>query len=315
MEPQPNPADFPFDLDTTLESIVSVRAQIPEDGLTAPILGTERSGHGVLIEDPDLILTVGYLVTEAESIWLVDYSGNTVPAHTLSYDQETGFGLVQALGPLQAQPMPLGRSSELNVGDRVIVAGAGGIEQAISTNLVGKREFAGHWEYVLDEALFTTPAHDNWSGAALIDSRGLLCGIGSLVLQTRSDNGSVHNANLMIPIDVLPPVLDDLRLYGRRNQPGRPWLGWFVQETEHGLVVAGLYATGPAAAAGINTGDVIHEVDGETIEDLASLFRTIWALGDAGIEIPITLTRDGDTHNIVVHSVDRYSCLKTASIH
>lgn len=315
MATNPKPDDFAFDLETTLESIVSLRVQIPEDALTAAVLGTERAGHGVVIDEKGLVLTIGYLVTEAETVWLLDHRENAVPAHLLGYDQETGFGLVQALQPLGLPAMQLGSSDKLEIADTVVLAGAGGLSDAITARIAGKREFAGYWEYLLDEAIFTVPQHPNWGGTALIDQQGHLCGIGSLALQTVTSSGDKHGANMIVPIDLLPPILDDLQLYGRQNKPARPWLGWLVQETLDGLTIAGVYDEGPADRAGVATGDIVVEIDGEPVDSLAQLFRNVWALGSAGIEVPVSVQRGDEVLDLAIYSIDRNDQLKSASVH
>jgi S1-C subfamily serine protease len=312
---RPIPEECAFDLHTALDCVVSLRSQIPEDALTASVLGTERAGHGVVIADDGLVVTIGYLITEAESLWITTNGGVTVPGHVVGYDQETGFGLVQALQPMGTPSMALGDSGALQVSDELIIAGQGGLDQSIKTILIAKREFAGYWEYVLDEALFTAPPHPNWGGAALIGDDGTLLGIGSLLVQQINESGEQSGANMIIPIDVLKPVLDDLRMYGKRNAPPRPWLGFLVQEVSHHLVVSGIYDDCPAEKAGLQVGDVIREVDGEPISGLANLFRRIWASGEAGVEIPLTIMRNRESISISVQSVDRSSCLKSASIH
>ena len=115
--------DVEFDVDAMLSSLVSVRSEVPEDALTAPVLGTERMGNGVVIGDRGLVLTIGYLVTEAQTLWITDHRGLAVPGHVLGYDQESGFGLVQALQPLTAPAMDLGVSAACDVGDPIVVAG------------------------------------------------------------------------------------------------------------------------------------------------------------------------------------------------
>lgn len=312
---RPNPENCTFDLHTALDCIVSLRSQIPEDGLTASVLGTERAGHGVVITDDQLVVTIGYLITEAESIWITTNDGVTVPGHVVGYDQETGLGLVQALQPMGTPSMALGVSSTLQVSDELIVAGCGGLDQAIKTILIAKREFAGYWEYVLDEALFTAPPHPNWGGAGLIGEDGTLMGIGSLLVQQIGEGGEQSGANMIIPIDLLKPILDDLRMYGKRNAPPRPWLGFLVQEVSHHLVVSGVYDDCPAASAGLQVGDVIREVDGEPISGLANLFRRIWRTGEAGVEVPLTIMRNRESMSVSVRSTDRSRCLKSASIH
>ncbi|GMQ96294.1 MAG: S1C family serine protease [Gammaproteobacteria bacterium] len=312
---RPNPEECAFDLNTTLDCVVSLRSQIPEDALTASVLGTERAGHGVVIADDGLVVTIGYLTTEAESLWITTNEGVTVPGHVVGYDQETGFGLVQSLQPMGAPSMALGDSGALRVSDEVIAAGHGGPDHAIKTIVMAKREFAGYWEYVLDEALFTAPACPNWGGAALIGNDGKLLGIGSLLVQQISESGEQSGANMIVPIDLLKPILGDLRMYGKRDAPARPWLGFLVQEISHHLVVSGIYDDCPANLAGLRVGDVIREVDGEPVSGLANLFRRIWSSGEAGVEIPLTIMRDRESMSVTVRSTDRAGCLKSASIH
>jgi len=311
----PEPEDYSYDIDTALSSVMSVRARIPEDAMTANMLGTERAGHGVVISESGLVLTIGYLVTEAESVWLVDANGHSLPGHVTAYDQETGFGLVQALQNLEVPALPIGRSDDLKKGDPVIFAGQGGRRHSVASRVILKREFAGYWEYLLDEAIFTAPAHPNWGGAAVIGPDGSLRGIGSLLVQhvTRSDES--YNANMAVPIDLLPPILDDLQRYGRVNKPARPWLGMMTTEYEGHLVVAGVVSDGPAEDAGIEVGDVVLEVDGQSVDDLADMFRRVWSLGDAGIEIPLTIYRKDSAREYIVESAARSDRLKRPSLH
>ena len=235
------------------------------------------------------MLTIGYLVTEAQTLWITDRRGAAVPGHVLGYDQESGFGLVQALQPLPAPAMELGVSAECDVGDPVIVAGHGGADALVTGRIIAKREFAGYWEYVLDEALFTAPAHPNWGGAALVGSDGRLLGVGSLLVQTVSSSGEQSGANMIVPIDLLKPILEDMKMYGRPNRPARPWLGFLVQDIGDHLVVASVYDGCPADRAGIEVGDLVVEVAGEPIDGLAELFRKVWGIGPAGSEIPLTI--------------------------
>ena len=312
---QPNPEEYTFDLEASLASVVSLRSQVPEDALTASVLGTERAGHGVIIADDGLVVTIGYLITEAESLWITTNAGVTVPGHVVGYDQETGFALVQALQPMGSPSMALGDSSALQVSDELITAGHGGLDHAIKTIVIAKREFAGYWEYVLDEALFTAPPHPNWGGAALIGEDGELLGIGSLLVQQIGEGGEQSGANMIIPIDLLKPILDELRMYGKRSSAPRPWLGFLVQEVSHHLVVSGIYDDCPADIAGLQVGDVIREVEGEPISGLAELFRRIWRTGDAGVDVSLTIMRHRESMSVTVRSTDRDSCLKSASVH
>ena len=279
---QPHGDDFAFDIDQALAAVVGLSARIPDDSFTAAILGTERAGHGVVISKDGLVLTIGYLITEAETIWLTLADGRRVQGHVLGYDQATGFGLVQALAHLDFPALRLGDSAAAKLGDRVVVAAAGGRNHALAAHVVAKQEFAGYWEYVLDEAIFTAPAHPFWGGAAVISPAGDLIGIGSLQLeQAGGGEGRSHHLNMIVPIDLLKPILGDLRTVGRPNRKPRPWLG--------------LYAT--------------------EVNDLAGFFRRIWSLGEAGVKVPIALMRDGETTQINVASADRERFLKAPRLH
>lgn len=217
---QPQPEDVRFDLEAALDAVVQVRAEVPEDAFTASILGTERTGNGVVIRDDGLVLTIGYLITEAESIWLTTNRGTVVAGHTLAYDQATGFGLVQPLGRLDVAALPRGSASNCMFGDDVIVIGHGGREHALKAKVIAVREFAGYWEYVLDEAVFTAPAHPQWGGAALVGEEGRLLGIGSLLVEETVAGQSIQG-NMIVPIDLLGPILDDM-LAGPRRAAGTP---------------------------------------------------------------------------------------------
>ena len=310
----PTPEQVSYDLDQALSAVVSVRSRIPEDAMTAPLLGTDREGHGVLISDEGLVLTIGYLITEAETVWLIDAHGGLASGHVVAYDQETGFGLVQALQPLAATKLELGSSALLQRGDAVVLAGHGGRKSAVNARVIAKQEFAGYWEYLLDEAIFTAPAHPNWGGAALIGPDGTLRGIGSLFVQQVSPNKTA-GANMIVPIDLIKPIFNDLQLYGRVNKPPRPWLGMLTTEVGEYLVVADLINNSPAQRAGIQSGDFVLEVNGEPVDELAALFRRVWSLGNAGVQVPLKLYRDGKTLDILVQSVSRNEYLKTPHIH
>jgi S1-C subfamily serine protease len=306
---QPKPEDFTFDLDRALLSVVGLQANIPEDASTASILGTERSGSGVVIRESGLVLTIGYLIIEAEAVWLSTADGRATPGHALAYDQETGFGLVQALGRLGVPALPLGRSGELAAGDPVILAG-GGRRQSVRASVVGKQEFAGYWEYLLDEAVFTAPAHPFWGGTGLIGRDGSLLGIGSLNVQQVTERGAPRDINMVVPIDVLKPALDELLTYGRRNRAARPWLGLYSAESDGKVVIAGLSENGPAAAAGMRVGDIVWAVRDASVQSLADFYRKVWASGPAGAEIPIEVLRDDRTVWVRVKSIDRQAILK-----
>ncbi|MBK5961527.1 signal protein PDZ [Rhodoplanes elegans] len=312
---QPKAEGYKFDLDQALSAVVSLRAEVPADATTAETLGTERAGHGVVIGDRGLVLTIGYLITEAEAVWLRTIDGRVVPGHPLAFDHETGFGLVQALGRLDLPVLPLGKSADLLVGEHAILAAAGGRHRAVAARIVARQEFAGYWEYVLDDAIFTAPAHPNWGGTGLINAAGELVGIGSLHLEQRRDPDTVFHVNMIVPIDLLTPVLDDLLRHGRPNRPARPWLGVYVTELEDKLVVVGVAKDSPAQRADLRAGDVLLSVADDSVDTLAALFKRIWSLGAAGVEVPITVQRDGRMLALRVTSGDRQRFLRMPRMH
>jgi len=310
---QPRASDYPFDLDATLSSVVGLHSIVPADAFSAETLGTERAGNGVVIDD-GLVLTIGYLITEAETVWLHLDGNRVVPGHALGVDVESGFGLVQALGSLDIASLPIGSSARAEVGDRVILAGAGGRTRSVASQIIARQEFAGYWEYLLDDALFTHPAHPNWGGAGLISHRGELIGVGSLQLERKRDGRNEH-VNMVVPIDLLHPVIDDLRKFGRVNRPARPWLGLFSTEIEDRIVVVGVTSKGPAARAELKTGDVILAVNGEPVSSHAAFYRKLWALGPAGVDVPLTVYHEGVTFDVVLTSMERSRLFKAPRLH
>ncbi|CAN7673750.1 S1C family serine protease [Mesorhizobium sp. LjNodule214] len=295
-----------MNIDTLSRSVVAVRATIPDDAFTANALGTRREGSGVVIRDDGLVLTIGYLITEAEEVWLTDQDGRVVPAHALAYDQESGFGLVQALSPLGLPAVALGDAHKAKPGDAVVLAD--GIGQQVHAHIVSKQEFAGYWEYLLDEAIFIAPAHPSWGGAALFDEDGRLLGVGSLRLQM-SRAGEVADINMIVPIDLLPPILDDLLTRGQVAKPPRPWLGAFSAESNGVVMVMSVTEGGPAAKAGLRQGDIISDVRDGEVDGLADFYRKLWE-NPAGAEIPLRVVRDGRETWLRVKSADRNSFLK-----
>ncbi len=311
---QPQQDSLRFDLASALDAVVQLRSEIPDDAFTASILGTERAGNGIVIRDDGLVLTIGYLITEARSIWLTTNGGMAVAGYPLAYDQATGFGLVQPLGRLDVPALPRGTASGCAVGDDVIVIGHGGRAHALKAKIIARREFAGYWEYVLDEALFTAPAHPQWGGAAVVGMDGKLLGIGSLLVEEAQD-GKQAQGNMVVPIDLLEPILDDMLKLGRPNRAPRPWVGMYAAETGGQIVVGGLAQDGPAFRAGIRQGDLVLEVAGQRMSSLADLFRRIWGLGAAGTEIPLTLAREGSLLKVRLQSIDRNDILKKPQLH
>ena len=317
-ELRPDPAEYDFDLNAALGAVVSLKSRVPADAFSARTLGTEREGSGVIIRADGLILTIGYLVGEAESIWITTSTGRVVPGHALAYDFETGFGLVQALGRLEAPALELGPEEAPETGVQTVLASAaaGSAEGgALSCSVVAKEPFAGYWEYLLEEALFTSPAHPSWGGAALIGPGGRLLGVGSLVLQHRDKRGRRMDLNMCVPVSLLHPIMGDLLSYGRVNKPARPWLGIYAADQDEGIVLASVASKGPAERAGLRAGDRILGIDGAEASDLAGLWRCLWSAGSAGVKVTVAAERDGRRLSVPVLSADRSTFLKAPRLH
>jgi len=306
---QPDARKVAFDLDAVQNAVVKLRADVPDDAFTASTLGTDRGGNGVVIDERGLVLTIGYLITEAETVWLTTNDGTTLAGHPLAYDFATGFGLVQPLGRLPAVPLACGSIADLAVDDDVYVIGHGGRTHALKAHVIARREFAGYWEYMLDDALFTAPPHPEWSGAALVDETGKLVGIGSLLVQ-ESVGDDVVQGNMFVPIDLLPALLADVQKFGRSTQPPRPWLGMYTTEIADHVVVHGLAKNAPADSAGVRLGDIVVDVGGDKVAGLADLYRKIWRCGAPGASIPLTLARDSAIVRVQVRSADRADYLR-----
>jgi S1-C subfamily serine protease len=311
---QPKHGQTQFDLDRAFDAVVLVRAEVPDDAYSAATLGTERGGYGAVIREDGLVLTIGYLINEASQIWLTTNRGASVPGYPLAYDQATGFGLIQPLGKLSAPHLERGLAADVKVGDSAFVIGHGGGAHSLKTKIIAKHEFAGYWEYVLDEALFTAPAHPQWGGSALLDAQGNLIGTGSLLVQHEVSGETIH-VNMFVPIDLLNPIFDAMLATGRSPHPPRPWLGMSTQDPDGKLVVARLSPNGPATRAGIKVGDMVLGVGSTRVHTLADLFRAVWKLGNAGVDVPLMLSRSGDVLHIVVKSADRNDFLRKPKLH
>jgi len=288
----------------TARAVVGIRAEAGPEARSAETLGRERQGSGVVIDAAGLVLTIGYLILEASGIEIRG-EGRVVPGEIVAYDGESGFGLVRALGPLGVSPAPLGRARDLAIGTPLFVlARTGGLDGRPVT-LVDRREFAGYWEYLLEEALFTSPPFEAFGGAVLIDASGAVVGIGSLFVGDAAGKGVASPGNMFVPIDLLPPILGDLLAFGRRQEPPRPWLGLTLREENGVLRVVRVAEDGPAARAGVRPGELVLGVAGERVGSLAELWRRVRGLGAAGVDVPLDLHGPGSVRRVVVTSIDR----------
>ena len=295
-----------------LNAVVKVRATIPEDAATAQILGTEREGNGVVIDDRGHILTIGYLILEADTIEVHSAKADPVNARFVAYDYQTGFGIVRADPALSVKPVKLGQSSQLKEGDPILMVGFGGSEAVVGSRVVSRKEFAGYWEYLLEEAIYTSPPHANYGGAALIDSKGELLGIGSIYTQFNIPGMGILPCNMSVPIDLLKPILADLIDHGRASRPPQPWLGVHVDEVHGRVFIIRVTPGGPADKAGIKKGDIVLAVDQTPVKGLAEFFRQIWKLGPAGVKVPLEILQDTKVRRISVESADRYQFLRVS---
>jgi S1-C subfamily serine protease len=302
---QPSPEE-------TLSAVVAVSAKIQPGARSAATLGTQRSGSGALIRE-DYVLTIGYLVMEAEAIEVRSTSGRTVPATLAAFDHASGFGLLKLGASLGGTPLPLGDSASLAERAPAMVVNSPGREGVNIVHVVSRRPFSGSWEYLLDSAIFTYPAVPEWSGAPLIGPRGELLGIGSLVVGDAGGPGTQSPGNMFVPIDLLKPILSDLITKGRRATPPRPWLGVNADELRGRLFVSRLSPDGPAERAGLRTDDIVLAVGGEEVSTLADFYRSVWSRGAAGVDVPLRVLRGSQVRELTVRSIDRVQYFKGSS--
>ncbi len=309
-------AENPPTVGAVLSAVIGLRANVPADARTAGSLGTEREGHGVVIDSDGLVLTIGYLILEAESVTLTTNAGKAVPARIVAYDHASGFGLVRALQDLKIRPLPLADSGEPQIGQRMMVAGSGGERFAIVAQIISRRTFTGYWEYLLEDAIFTEPPYPLFGGAALIDSAGHLVGIGSLFVNDAAGPEQFAPGNMFVPVNALKPILADLVAGGRTNAPPRPWLGLYTSQAERGLLVGRVAPDGPAAIAGIQPGSLILGVDGAPIGGQEDFYRRVWAAGAPGDALRLTLIDPaGEPREVEITAGNRYNWLRLKPSH
>jgi S1-C subfamily serine protease len=290
----------------TLSAVVRIRSVFPANANSAGTLGTERVGNGVVIDAEGTILTLSFLTRDAETIEVTGPDKEPVAATLIGYDYNTGFSLLRTNRPLGVTPIKLGQSSALAVGDPTIVAGAGGVQELQMAQVVSRKEFAGSWEYLLEDAIFTAPVFADFSGASLINSKGQLVGIGYLYAPISLREHGLVPCNMFIPIDALNPILADLKTAGRSLKVKRPWLGINAEEAHGRVFITRVTAGGPAEKAGLKIEDMIISIDGKEVNGLADFYRKIWSVGDAGTLVPLTVLKGDKIRDIKILSADRY---------
>jgi S1-C subfamily serine protease len=297
-----------IDGERVFAAVVKIATHAVPGARSSATLGSEREGTGIVIGDQGLVLTIGYLIVEADEVSIVDSKGRTFAARVVGYDHATGFGLVRTIAPIDLAPVPLGDSSKVSQRDPVMIAASG--DDVAFAYVVSKRAFSGNWEYALDEALYTSPPMMSWSGAGLFDREGRLLGIGSLIVKEANDEEPRVPGNMFVPIDLLKPILADLVASGRRKGPARPWLGVAADEVSGRLVVARVSPGGPADRAGVAPGDIILAVGGESVRTQPEFYRKVWARGGAGESIPLKLLQGVEVKEVPVASIDRTDYFK-----
>jgi serine protease Do len=298
-----------------LGAVVRVRMKAIPDARSNTTLGPSREGTGVVIDERGHIVTIGYIVIEADSIEITTQDDRTVSATLIGYDHASGFGLLRSGAPLGVKPMPMGQAADLATREPVMILPAGGREAASLAYVVSKRKFAASWEYLLETAIFTAPASSQWAGAALVSREGKLVGIGSLYVRETLEGGSQVPGNMFVPIDLLKPILADLIEKGRRSGPARPWLGLATEELHGHLLVTRVSPEGPADKAGVRNGDIVVGVAADPVKTHEELYRRVWGLGAAGIEVPLKILQGADVREFRLRSIDRFQYFKEKPIY
>ncbi len=298
------------DIPKAQASIVQIRAVIYADARTAGALGRHRTGSGVVIDAEGYILTIGYLILEAESIEVILPNGQSAMAAYVGYDHASGFGVIKTDRTRGLVPVELGKSADVKDGDPVLLVGHGGPAAIRPAGVITRSEFVGYWEYLLEEAFYVAPPHPEFAGAAMLDAEGRLLGIGSIYTQLVVPRYGAVPCNMFVPIDLLKPILKDLIATGRAPVPPKPWLGVNAEESHGRVFISRVHGEGPAQQAGLRERDIVLNVNGVPVSGLADFYRKVWALGEAGVQVPLTLLQGNDIKQINVRSSDRHQYLR-----
>ena len=296
---------------TALDNVVKLKVTAIANARSGRTLGREREGSGVLLADSGLVLTIGYLILEADTIELTDHAGRIISGSVAAYDHSSGFGLIKPAAALTAKGISIGSSGDISEYDKLIFATHGGKAGASLATVASKRRFAGYWEYLIDDAIFTVPPRGDHSGAALINRDGKLVGIGSLIVADAAVPNRRSPGNMFVPVDLLKPILSELTKSGRSKESTRPWLGLSTQEVDGRLHVLRVQEDAPAAEAGLKPGDIILSIRGESVKSLEEFYRKLWSQGNAGISVPLKVLQGSEVRDVNVRSIDRMDYVRT----
>jgi S1-C subfamily serine protease len=291
-----------------LEGVVKLSIKAVQDARTAESLGAEREGTGVVFGEKGLIVTIGYLILEADSILVVAGDGRVYPASVIGYDHATGFGVLRA--GIDCRPLEVGSSADVRELATVLVAAHGAAGGASRACVVSRRRFTGWWEYMIEGGIFTAPPRFEHSGAALLDGDGRLVGVGSLWVSDALEIGAAFPGNMFVPIDLLKPLLNDLLASGHRREPARPWLGVYSEEVQGHVVVTRVLSQSPAEQAGLARGDIILGVGGQAVGRQSEFYQRLWSSGDAGTSVVLHVLHKKSVRQLTVRSMDRMAFLR-----
>ena len=296
-------------------AVVGLRVAVAAGAASAETLGRERTGSGVVIGADGLILTIGYLMLEAQSIQVITQDNKVLPAQAVGYDLATGFGLVKPLLPLRGiEPVVLGSLQELQPGIALMAAtgaqGDTGDGEVAMTQLVSKRPFSGYWEYHIDAAAFTSPPIGNHSGAPLFNQKGELVGIGSLLVGDALGGSRRLPGNMFVPVDLLKPILSELQRTGSTTVSHRPWVGVTSAEQGGRVQIVRVSKESPAQKAGLAPGDLVLAVDGKRVATLEEFYKKLWDRARPDVDVSLTVLQGADLKTIILKPVDRMNSMR-----
>lgn len=301
-------------LDEILNSIVKIEARVPASARSARTLGTDRAGSGAVIDAEGLIVTIGYIVTDATDITITTASGAQVPAELVAYDYETGLGLVRTMKSINVRPVRLGDSDAARERTPAVIAGFGGREAVRGAYVLSRRVFTGYWEYMMENALYTAPFYESFGGASLLDGEGRLIGVGYVAVNDAAGQGSGVAGNMFVPINRLKAILPDMIETGRGKGIGRPWLGVQTHEVGGRLFVIRVNPESPASEAGLKQGDILLTLNGQSLETQADFYRRLWNSGAPGTTVAFTVLQGVVINTLNVRTVDRNSIFSVGRV-